>query len=237
MKSSAKVWVAALAAALIALAFSCSSTAKPAEKKAEAPKDAAPSAPPNVTVDAVFGTPTVLDGSMDSVFEKATVIDTPFKTFGDLPDTATGKARLAWDDKYLWAYIEVTDKVINATNPNAWEQDSIEVFIDELNKKPKSYGVGVAQYRVNVKGVVSASNGASVGKFKSFVKMTDYGYSALIGIPFTRITPAAGAYVGFEFQINDDNGKKSRTGIRTWANGTNNDWQDASGFGNAHLVK
>jgi endo-1,4-beta-xylanase len=205
-----------------------STTAQPAPAPAPAPVS-------GPLVNAVAGTPKASDGTMDPVFANAPVIETKMQAMGDAK-TANAKARVAWDAKFLYVYIEVTDPILSDKSGNAWEQDSIEVYIDENNAKSGSYTSGIAQYRVNFKNVVSGGTGADTSKFKSGVKVVTGGYNVTVAIPFLKTTPKAGSTIGFDFQTNDDGaGTGARSGVKDWANATNNNYQDASGFGNAKL--
>jgi len=231
-----KVVFIALACVAALAAFSCTSTAKPAEKPAPAPAAAAPAAPSGPMVEAVRGTPAAIDGTMDPVFAKAQVIETGMIAVGDTSQ-AHAKGRLAWDDKYLYVFIEVKDAVLCDKSPNPWEQDSVEIYIDEKNSKKGSYPPGVAQYRVSYNNKASGGTGAKLSEFKSGVKIVDGGYNVTVAIPFTLGAPAAGTVIGFDFQTNDDGtGKGVRSGIKDWANKTNNNYQSAQYFGNAKLL-
>lgn len=52
-----------------------------------------------------------------------------------------------------------------------------------------------------------------------------------------KVGPKAGSRIGFDFQTNDDGkGEGVRSGIKDWANTTNQNYQNASQFGNAKLL-
>ncbi len=219
---------------LVALMACASSGAAAAPKKEEAKAMPEPKVGPKV--EAVKGTPKAIDGTMDPVFAKAPVAETTMLTMGDAK-TAHAKARVAWDEKYLYVYMEVKDPVLSDKNSNAWEQDSVEVYIDEKNAKSETYGTGIAQYRVNFKNVASGGTGAKMSQFKSGVKIVDGGYNVTVAVPFVLGAPKAGSWIGFDFQTNDDGkGDGVRSGIKDWANTTNNNYQNASQFGNAKLL-
>ena len=192
--------------------------------------------PEGPKVEAVHGTPKAIDGTMDTVFEKAPVIETEMMAMGD-ENSSHATARVAWDDNYLYVYMEVKDPVLSDAAANPWEQDSVEVYIDEKNAKSETYTAGIAQYRVNFKNVTSGGTGAKMDKFKSGVKVVDGGYNVTVAVPFALGAPKAGTWIGFDFQTNDDGaGDGVRSGIKDWANDTNNNWQNASKFGNAKLL-
>jgi endo-1,4-beta-xylanase len=231
-----KALLIAMACLAVLTMMACTSTASSAASTTK--EEAAPVPEPKVgpKVDAVHGTPQVIDGTMDPVFEKAPVIETTMLTTGD-DKTANAKARLAWDDKFLYVYVEVTDPVLSDKSTNSWEQDSVEIYIDEKDAKSASYTTGIAQYRVNFKNVVSGGSGAKMSQFKTGVKIVDGGYTVTAAVPFVLGAPKAGSWIGFDFQTNDDGkGDGVRSGIKDWANTTNQNYQNASQFGNAKLL-
>jgi endo-1,4-beta-xylanase len=208
------------------LALAGCATAPPEEKEFPAPKE-------GLMADAVFGTPVAIDGTFDPVFTKAQAIETTKKTMGD--KSATAKARVIWDMKFVYVFLEVQDPALSDVNTNAWEQDSIEVFIDESNTKAEKYLAGDAQYRVNFKNAATGGTGADLKKIKSGVKIVSGGYNVTIAVPFIATTPVAGAYIGFDLQVNDDDGSGARTGQRNWNDDSNNGWRYPVVFGNLHL--
>jgi endo-1,4-beta-xylanase len=228
MKKATLIVLAVLA--LVAV-LGCASAAPAAKEEKKA--DAAP-APAGPMTSAVAGTATV-DGVKDAIYDKAPVVETVLTTIGDAK-TSHAKAQLVWDANALYAFVEVKDPVLSDKNANAWEQDSVEVYIDEKNTKSATYVAGVAQYRVNFKNVASGGSGAKMSAFKSAAKVVDGGFIVELAIPFTLGAPKAGTIIGFDLQTNDDGkGDGVRSGIKDWANTTNNNYQNASKFGNCKL--
>jgi endo-1,4-beta-xylanase len=213
-------------ACLVLFAAAGCATAPPPEKDFPAPTE-------GLIADAVYGTPAAIDGTLDPAFAKAPVIETKQKTMGDKSATAT--ARVVWDMKYVYVFMEVQDPKLSDVNKNPWEQDSIEVFIDESDSKAEKYVAGDAQYRVNYKNVVTGGTGADLKKVKSGAKITADGYNVTVAVPFLATTPVAGSYIGFDLQVNDDDGSGARTGQRNWCDDTNNGWRYPTVFGNLHL--
>jgi endo-1,4-beta-xylanase len=189
--------------------------------------------PEGQIAEAVWGTPSAIDGTLDPVFANAKVIATSKETMGDT--AATAKARMAWDYEYLYVFFEVKDPKLSDVNSNPWEKDSIEVFIDEKNSKTDAYEEGHAQYRVNYKNEVTVGTGGKLEAVKSGAKVVDGGYNVTIAVPFQLGEPVAGAYIGFDIQVNDDDGSGVRTGQRNWCDDTNNGWRIPAVFGNLHL--
>lgn len=128
-----------LTAVLTAAAVSFSGAPMPAVTvmAAEAPVDK--------TVTAQFGTP-VLDGEMDEVWEKASAysLEQP-----RLLNQGSGEARVLWDDNALYVLLKVYDENLDKSSGNSYEQDSIEVFLDELYDGGAKYQSDDLHYRVN----------------------------------------------------------------------------------------
>lgn len=186
----------------------------------------APAAGGTKTATASSGTP-VVDGKIDDAWKNTAVFTTDAKTMGD--KAATGKFRFLWDQKFLYVLAEVSDPVLSAKSKDTYQQDSVEVFIDQDNKKG-AYEKDDAQYRVSFKGKVSVDHG-SKKDFKPVVALVDGGYVVEMAIPLTAIKPAKGTVMGLDFQINDDDGSGARTGVRAFNDATNSNWQSTATFG------
>jgi ABC-type sugar transport system substrate-binding protein len=54
-------------------------------------------------------------------------------------------------------------------------------------------------------------------------------YATALNMAEPKVDPKAGSRIGFDFQTNDDgNGEGVRSGIKDWANTTNQNYQNAS---------
>lgn len=177
---------------------------------------------------AMRGTPQ-LDASVDGLWKKAKIFETRVATMGD--HAASGKFRMLWDDKYLYVLAEVTDPILDDSSKNTYEQDSVEVFLDQNNHKTPSYEADDGQFRVNFKNLASYNGNASAQTFRSEAKLIPGGYLVEMAIPFNAIKPAAGMMVGFDAQINNAEGKGVRTGQRNFNDSTNSGWQSTAGYG------
>ena len=69
----------------------------------------------------------VVDGTVDELWSDVDAIPLTI----NLGATVEAAAKLLWDAEYLYVLYEVKDSVLNKANANAWEQDSVEVFIDD----------------------------------------------------------------------------------------------------------
>ena len=75
-----------------------------------------------------------IDGVKDAGYGQAYKVET-FKD--DSKKGATGLASFAWDDDYLYLYIEVNDTTPNHDHKDTWHRDCIEWFIDWDNIRTK----------------------------------------------------------------------------------------------------
>ena len=95
---------------------------------------------------AYYGTPKI-DGEIDEVWNKAIEIQPPNINNPAVQATATFK--VLWDDNALYFLAQVKDPNMSVAAWNAWEQDSVEIFLDENNDKTASYGADDLHFRVN----------------------------------------------------------------------------------------
>ncbi len=178
--------------------------------------------------EAVYGTP-VVDGKIDEAWSKCTSIKTDKYTMGISP--ASGVSRMMWDEKYIYVLTEVTDPNLSKVSANEYEQDTVEVFFDENNGKTTGYESDDIQCRVNFDNEKSVTSGKSIDDFISATSITDTGYIVEIAIPYTNSPFENGQVVGFDVQINDDDGTGERTGIANWSDITGLGYTNTTGFG------
>lgn len=177
------------------------------------------------------GTPNI-DGNIDEIWNNANVISTDVNVQGS--NTAKAKVRTLWDKDYIYVLDEVTDSNLDKSSPNAYEQDSVETFIDENNARASAYDGDDAQYRVNYANDQSGAGSRITDKFKSATKTTDNGYIVEMAIPLHN-EAVVNQIMGFDNQVNDAVGGK-RVGINTWCDSTGQTWSTMSNVGNLLLV-
>jgi len=180
-----------------------------------------------------YGTP-VIDGETDAVWSKAPAL--PVNRYQMAWQGANGTARVLWDEKNLYVILYVNDKQLDKNNVNAWEQDSVEAFVDENNEKTPFFQEDDAQYRVNFENTASFNPEGIDGGFESAVRVNGTNYIVEMKIPFRTITPEANLQIGFDAQINDAKGG-SRQSVATWNDITGNGYQDTSVYGILTLKK
>ncbi|MCM3690425.1 endo-1,4-beta-xylanase [Neobacillus niacini] len=182
---------------------------------------------------ALFGTP-VIDGTVDGVWSHATEL--PINRYQMAWQGANGVSKVLWDNENLYVLIQVSDSQLDKSSPNPWEQDSIEVFVDENNAKTSFYEDGDGQYRVNFDNETSFNPVSIAEGFESKTHVSGNGYTVEVKIPLKTITPVNSTKIGFDLQIND--GKDgARQSSATWNDMTGLGYQDTSVFGELTLVK
>lgn len=193
--------------------------------------------PAVATVDAVRGTP-VLDGVAERAWSRARSITTNVRDSGAPGATAT--AKLLWDDRHLYVLATVTDPVLDESSPNAWEQDSIEIFVDPDNSKNTGYTDQDGQYRIsftNRQTISGNFDGAAIAdNLRSAVRLVPGGYVVEAAIELDPVTPRPGSLVGFDLQVNDAT-DGVRTAAATWHDPTGRSYVDTSRWGVVRLVR
>lgn len=181
---------------------------------------------------AAFGTPTV-DGSVDAMWNNAVEIQiNQYQTA--LQQGATGVAKAMWDNTNLYVLVQVSDDELDKGSANPWEQDSVEVFVDQNNGKSSSYEPDDGQHRVNYENTVSLSPSTITG-FVSATSISGTNYIVEMKIPLSAITPVKDMKLGFDVTIND--GKDgARTNVAAWNDLTGTGYMDPSVYGELTLL-
>lgn len=181
---------------------------------------------------AAYGTPNI-DAEIDEIWNLAPVL--PIDRFQSAHNGATGEARVLWDNENVYVLVEVSNAVLDKSSVNPWEQDSVEVFIDEQNTKAASFGEGHGQYRVNFDNEQSFNPGEISEGFESKTMVNGTNYLVEMKIPIKTTEVEDGHTIGFDVQINDAlDGARNSAAI--WNDYTGMGWSDPSIFGNLKLV-
>ncbi|HTG68511.1 MAG TPA: sugar-binding protein, partial [Candidatus Udaeobacter sp.] len=181
------------------------------------------------TSKAVKGTP-VIDGSIDAAWSGAQELVTDRWVQGSSGSTA--KVRTLWDGSRLYVLAEVTDSLLTKRSSNVWEQDSVEIFIDQNNARTGSYDSDDGQYRINFDNEQSVSPASSSGKLVSAAQRTAAGYVIEASIAWTGTPPKAGSLIGFDIQVNnDENDNGARDSVAIWNDTSGLSWMNMSGIG------
>lgn len=178
---------------------------------------------------AVSGTP-VIDGDIDGIWTCASALTTDRWVQGTSGSSA--KVRTLWDGNRLYVLAEVTDSLLTKRSANVWEQDSVEIFLDQNNARTNPYDADDGQYRINFDNEQSVSPGSSSGRLVSAAKRTANGYIVEASIAWTGTPPVAGSLIGFDVQVNNDQDDDGvRDSIAIWNDMTGMSWQNLSEIG------
>lgn len=162
----------------------------------------------------------------------------------DGPADLSASWRALWDTNALYVYGEIRDDVFAADSSLApWEDDSVELFLDGDNNKGTSYDgrndfqlvfrVGDPAVHVGVNSVTNTSG--ITFAIKNVPNSNDYSFEAAIPWSVVGITPSAGAALGFDFHVNDDDNGGDREGkLATFAR-SDDTWTNPSLFGTVAL--
>ncbi len=174
-----------------------------------------------------------IDGEADSEWDKAVAIPLTI----NLGAKVTADAKVLWDDENLYVYATVKDPVLNKDGGEAYQQDSLEVFIDENNAKTESYDDDDKQYRINYENEHSFNGKKCLEEnVQSAAKVTGDGYVIEAAFKWTDIKPKKGDRIGLEFQINDADASGARIGTLSWNDETGMGWSKSSVYGTIELA-
>ncbi len=176
-----------------------------------------------------FGSP-VLDGKEDAIWSKAEVVKPQYVT---TPENTKATFKTLWDDNALYILAKVYDEHISKDSTNPYEQDSLEVFMDQNNDKSKEFGVDDLQFRCNFANDTTADKG-DISRLCTKTSTFEGGYIIEERIELNNVIPKNGTKIGIELQINDGKGT-GRVGTLNVFDGTGNAWQDTSVFGTVVL--
>lgn len=177
-----------------------------------------------------FGSP-YLDGKEDEIWSKAETVKPQYVT---TPENTKATFKTMWDDNALYILAKVYDENISKDSSNPYEQDSLEVFIDQNNDKSKEFGVDDLQLRCNFANDTTADKG-DISRLCTKTSTFDGGYIIEERIEFSGLIPENGTKLGIELQINDGKGT-GRAGTLNVFDSTGNAWQDTSVFGTVVLT-
>ena len=148
-----------------------------------------------------------------------------------------------WDENNLYLLVEVTDDILrHDTGPDDWyDSDSVEVYIDATDSKSAQYGETDYQYGFNwdktspqMRELMHArTNGVQYA-----LVTTDAGYRLVVKFPWSTLgaKPSAGAKIGLDVQVNDNDSGGKRHAKLAWHAAQDNAWSTPQAFGNAQLA-
>ena len=151
---------------------------------------------------------------------------------------ATATFRTLWDENHLYVYAIINDSLLSDASPNVWEQDSVEIFVDQNNGKTDVYQEDDGQYRMNFNNARSFGGHAGEDNFVSAAKVIEGGYVVEAAIRLDKIKPEKGTVIGFDFQVNnDEDGQGTRDSVAIWSDPTGQSYQNTTRFGVLEFTK
>jgi endo-1,4-beta-xylanase len=183
--------------------------------------------------EAVYGTPNLADTT--AAWSQAPAI--PIDSYLMAWQGASGTAKVLWDENNLYVLVNVNNAELNKTSQNAYEQDSVEIFIDENNGKTPYYEQDDAQYRVNFDNEATFNPSSAAEGFESRTSVSNRSYTVSLKIPFRTISAKEGDLIGFDAQINGASAQGGRQSVSIWNDLSGASYQDTSGLGVLKLTK
>ncbi len=174
----------------------------------------------------------VVDGVMDEAWSGVEEMPLSVKSQNA---AASASAKALWDEDNLYVYMQVADANLDKAASEPYNQDSVEVFIDENNHKSGSYEEDDKQYRISYDNELSVNGSKCEGNIKSETKQTASGYVVELAMKWTDIEPVVGDVIGFDLQINDAKGGE-RIGTINLFDASGQGYQDTGVFGQAVLA-
>ena len=192
------------------------------------------------TFNALQGSP-VIDGEVDDIWQQTELIATDKVVRSDTKVDANfvskSHVRCLWDARHLYVLAQVKDSKISTKSGNPWEQDSIEIFVDENKARSKGFQPDDSQYRISATGAIT-TGGFGVGKkIRAKFAKTKNGYLIEAAIEWHTKAAAVGREIGVEFQVNNDDGSGGRVSISKWNDVNNEAWQGTATYGTLNLVE
>ncbi|MBE5959872.1 MAG: hypothetical protein E7256_00560 [Lachnospiraceae bacterium] len=176
-----------------------------------------------------FGSP-VIDGEIDEVWDKAVAVS-PLIASANTDVSAVFK--VLWDDNAIYILAKVKDSNLSVQSGDAYQQDSIEIFMDENDDKTKDYGSDDLHFRVNYENMQTVDKGDGK-RFYTAAKVVDDGYLIEARIAFQDV-PQLEKVMGFDLQVNVAEGN-SRSATLNVFDRTGSGWNNTAVFGDIILA-
>lgn len=178
---------------------------------------------------AKYGKPDMTGSKTDKIWESAPTFTTTRSL--EKGSDEDGKVKVAfkamWQEDMLYILLNVTDPHLDDSSATSYQQDSVEIFIDEGNHRTGTFEADDGQYRLNFNNVISIDHGSVTPVTRTFI--TKDGFIAEIAIPLTS-TAEKGQIMGFDVRYNNITSNGSRLLLNFWDR-TDTGWKDTSVFG------
>lgn len=178
---------------------------------------------------AVYGKPDMSGSKIDSAWDSvpAFLVNKSTSTSADENGAVKVEFKVMWQEDMLYILMNVTDPHLDDTSATSYEQDSVEVFLDEGNHRKGVYEEDDGQYRLNFNNVLSADHGSVVPVTRTII--TDTGFVAEMAIPLLG-TAEIGQIMGLDIRYNNITSGGARMLLNFW-DMTDTGWKDTAVFG------
>jgi tetratricopeptide (TPR) repeat protein len=187
----------------------------------------------------------IIDGKVDDLWNAAKPYKIANVIYGPPPSSNDLSAdyKAMWDENNLYLLVDVTDDILkHDTSPEDWyDSDSVEVYIDATDSKSAEYGQTDYQYgfiwdKTSPQMLESKHNRTNGVQYA--LVTTDKGYRVEIKFPWSTLgtKPSAGARIGLDVQVNDNDAGGKRKAKIAWHATEDNAWENPQAFGNAELA-
>ncbi|NJM16397.1 MAG: hypothetical protein HC896_14390, partial [Bacteroidales bacterium] len=155
------------------------------------------------------------------------------KVIGNSDNTV--KYGVLWDNTYLYVGAQVLDNNLYKQVAADWNNDAVEIYVDGGNNGTTTYDANDRQW-IKAWNTAGISGTNTTGLVHAVANIAG-GYAVEVAIPWTNFrsgTPTAGTTIGFDLGNNDDDNGGGRDYQMQW-NGTINNWNNTSAFGDLVL--
>lgn len=144
-----------------------------------------------------------------------------------------------WDKDFLYIGVRVLDDILINESIQAYQDDSVEIYLDGNHNKGLTYDEADRQYIVRFDDPVLFEQKGKTDGVKFAQSQIDGGYEVEIAIPWTQLhltEVASGIMIGLDIGVNDDDTDYARDSQTMWS-GTADNWQSTERFGDLTLIE
>jgi len=180
----------------------------------------------------------VIDGNLnDSAWQTGTWQSVTRVVEGTPPSPISAQYKVRWDSNALYVGVDITDSALYNDSGTAWyNDDSTEVYLDMNNNHSTTYLSDDFQFSLRYNDSTLREQNNKLSTSSADFATISGGWTAEFKLTWSDlgVTPSEGARYGFDVGVNYDQNGGNREGVLMW-NGTNNNWQDTSAFGDIFL--
>jgi hypothetical protein len=177
----------------------------------------------------------VIDGNIDKIWESVPSNELNNIILGNRTSASDISAsfKATWDDENLYLLVQIKDELKSGKGSTDYSHDGIEIYIDSDNNKPEYYENDEFMFRYswNSDNMRIIRNDAGE-EILCAQANTEAGYNAEIAFPWKAISciPERGRYIGFDVQVNDNDGSERECKI-AWKAERDNSHRSPYAFG------